>query len=159
MYPVDHPPEKSGMFKLAAPLADEAIKYDTGKPMMHLLDDEAILLMSSPTDKVRQYLREQCWRLAYGRAAELLNACLPYPAMRVEVARVLTHGAGKYAPENWRKGTKWSRIYDAADRHLSAFERGETLDVDSGLPHLAHFGCCMMFLTVYQRDKLGENDL
>jgi hypothetical protein len=60
---------------------------------------------------------------------------------------VLTYGAKKYAPENWRKvkGWRW-RYLDAAFRHLFAYMRGEFNDPESGLPHLAHVLCCVKFL-------------
>jgi hypothetical protein len=55
-----------------------------------------------------------------------------------KVARVFGFGAGKYEPHNWRKGYAWSLSTDAAFRHLAAFQEGEDLDPESGLPHLAH---------------------
>lgn len=70
------------------------------------------------------------------------------PAASLEhVAQVLTFGAKKYAPDNWRKvdGWRW-RYYRAALGHLLAWWRGEKLDQESGLPHLAHAACCVLFL-------------
>lgn len=63
------------------------------------------------------------------------------------VIDVLTFGAGKYAPENWRKveGWRW-RYYRACLGHVWAWWTGERLDKDSGLPHLAHAVCCLLFL-------------
>lgn len=60
-----------------------------------------------------------------------------------ELAKVYTYGVGKYDDHNWRKGMKWSRIFASTMRHLWAWLRGEDLDPESGLPHLAHatFGC------------------
>lgn len=63
------------------------------------------------------------------------------------VAKVLGFGAKKYAAHNWRKGIELSRIYDGVQRHLTAWNDGEDLDPESGLPHLAHASCGMMFLT------------
>lgn len=63
-----------------------------------------------------------------------------------DVARVLAFGANKYAAHNWRQGIAYSRLLDAALRHLFAFAAGEDTDPESGLPHLAHAGCCVMFL-------------
>lgn len=65
----------------------------------------------------------------------------------VGVARVLGFGANKYASHNWRKGIVGSRLYDAAFRHLAAWNDGEDLDPESGLPHLYHASCCLMFLS------------
>lgn len=62
-------------------------------------------------------------------------------------ADVLAFGAQKYAAHNWRKGISYSRLADAALRHLMAFVDGEDTDPESGLPHLHHASCCLMFLS------------
>lgn len=64
------------------------------------------------------------------------------------IARVLAHGAEKYrdAPggaHNWRHGLALSRELDAALRHIHAFNDG---DPESGLSHIAHAACCLMFV-------------
>lgn len=67
------------------------------------------------------------------------------------VVDVLTHGAVKYAPDNWRKVPEPKRRYFAAAlRHLVAYWRGEKLDPDSGKPHLAHAACCLLFLLEFE---------
>lgn len=43
----------------------------------------------------------------------------------LEVGRVYTMGAKKYADRNWEKGIAYSRIYGAMMRHLLAFWSGE----------------------------------
>lgn len=63
-----------------------------------------------------------------------------------DLANVLGFGAEKYAAHNWRKGIAYSRLTAAALRHIHAFNAGETLDPESGLPHIAHAMCCCMFL-------------
>lgn len=63
-----------------------------------------------------------------------------------QIAMVLAFGAQKYDAHNWRKGIAYSRLIDAALRHLYAFADGEDLDPESGLPHIAHAGCCIVFL-------------
>lgn len=69
------------------------------------------------------------------------------PVAIEQVGRVLTFGAAKYAPDNWRKVDGWRWRYAAAAlRHMFAWLRGERLDQESGLPHLAHAGCCLLFL-------------
>lgn len=62
------------------------------------------------------------------------------------VAKVLTFGAKKYAAHNWRNGINVSRLIAAAYRHLGAINRGEDIDPESGLDHVAHLGCCVQFL-------------
>jgi hypothetical protein len=62
------------------------------------------------------------------------------------VAEVLTFGANKYAPNNWRGGIETSRLIAATYRHLGAINKGENRDPESGLPHVYHASCCLMFL-------------
>lgn len=54
------------------------------------------------------------------------------------MAKVLTHGATKYGARNWERGIEQERLFSAAQRHLWAHWSGETLDAESGLPHLSH---------------------
>ena len=75
-----------------------------------------------------------------------------------EIGKVLTFGANKYDDNNWRKGFKWSRLIGAAMRHLFAWIRGEDKDKETGLSHLAHCGCCIMFLLEHELNGLGEDD-
>ena len=72
------------------------------------------------------------------------------PIAMNEIAKVLTFGAKKYADNNWRKGIKWSRVLGASLRHLLAYMGGENKDPESGLSHLSHLGCCVMFLLEYE---------
>lgn len=75
-----------------------------------------------------------------------------------EIAKVLAFGAKKYEAHNWRKGIAYSRLLDAAIRHLYAFADGENLDPESGLPHVAHAGCCIVFLlgTMHAHPELDD---
>ena len=65
-----------------------------------------------------------------------------------EIVKVLTFGANKYADNNWQKVPQGrERYFAAAMRHLVAWRRGEERDPESGLKHLAHAGCCLLFLS------------
>ncbi len=61
------------------------------------------------------------------------------------LAKVLTFGAKKYAPNNWRNGIDQIRLIAAALRHIFAFAAGHNTDSETGLPHMAHAMCCCMF--------------
>lgn len=75
-------------------------------------------------------------------------------ALAVEgLASVLTFGAKKYAANNWRNGLEYTRIIGALKRHLSAIEKGEDIDPESGLPHVDHLGCCWMFLSNFMKTR------
>jgi hypothetical protein len=68
--------------------------------------------------------------------------------------KVLTFGAEKYTPNGWKTVPDGkNRYYAALIRHLNAQmkhveEGGEglALDEESGLPHLDHAQCCLVFL-------------
>ena len=75
------------------------------------------------------------------------------------MSEVLRHGVGKYAADNWRKGLSTSRLLGAALRHLLAYQGGEVLDPESGLPHLAHAACCIQFLHWTHEHKPEMQDL
>ena len=74
---------------------------------------------------------------------------LSYDALE-QIAKVMTFGAEKYAPYNWAKGMFYERVFSALQRHLTAWYLGEDNDSETGLSHLAHAGCCLMFLLSYQ---------
>ena len=61
------------------------------------------------------------------------------------VGQVLTLGAKKYSAHNWREGIEQSRLLSAALRHILAYQDGEDLDPETGLCHLYHASCCLMF--------------
>lgn len=75
-----------------------------------------------------------------------------------EEARVMAFGAQKYDAHNWRKGMDFSRLMDAALRHIYAFADGEDKDPETGLSHLAHARCCLAFLIEYEGTKIGTDD-
>ena len=75
-----------------------------------------------------------------------------------DVGRVLTFGAAKYDAHNWRSGINYSRLIAAAMRHLSAINRGEDTDPESGLPHTAHLGCCVQFLHWMMKNRPSLDD-
>ncbi len=71
---------------------------------------------------------------------------LPFGALE-EIAKVLTFGAKKYDDDNWRKVPNLRRRYLAAClRHVWAWRKGERNDPETGLHHLAHAGCCLLFV-------------
>lgn len=83
---------------------------------------------------------------------------LPIPALR-QIVKVLTHGAQKYTvtnedgsiasdgAENWRKVPNGHERYTRAlFEHVMAWREGEIYDSETGLHHLAHAGCNILFL-------------
>ena len=82
---------------------------------------------------------------------------IPFAAVG-EIADVLAYGAEKYCANNWCRGTEWSRYFSALCRHIFAWWRGEDKDPETGFSHLAHAGCCLLFLMEYQRNAWGTDD-
>jgi len=73
------------------------------------------------------------------------------PLALEETVKVLTFGAQKYERDNWQKVPDAKRRYfDALQRHVWAWKKGEQIDPESGIHHLAHTMCCLMFL--YEHD-------
>ena len=81
---------------------------------------------------------------------------LPWRAIK-QIVAVLEFGAAKYGADNWQRVPEArQRYFDATMRHLLAWWDGERLDAESGLPHLAHAGCCILFLL--WADKSDEEE-
>lgn len=81
------------------------------------------------------------------------------PLAELELAKVLTFGAQKYARDNWRKVDDWQfRYLNAALRHINAYKQGEKQDPESGFHHLAHATACLMFITELELERGKEKD-
>lgn len=79
-------------------------------------------------------------------AGKLPYDLLPWGAV-AQVVAVLQYGAKEYAPDNWKQVKDWRRRYfSAACRHLISWVTGEKLDPETGLHHLAHASCCLLFM-------------
>jgi hypothetical protein len=64
-----------------------------------------------------------------------------------ETVEVLTYGAKKYLPNNWKVVENGiDRYYAACLRHLTAWRMGEANDPESGYSHLAHAMCNLIFI-------------
>lgn len=74
-----------------------------------------------------------------------------------EVVKVLAFGAEKYGDNNWTTiSDAESRYFAAAMRHLVSWKTEDRTDSESGLPHLAHAICCLLFLMAFDR---GNSDV
>jgi hypothetical protein len=62
-------------------------------------------------------------------------------------ALALVDGAGKYGRQNYRVTPVRASIYvDAALRHIAAWQEGEDVAPDSGVPHIGHALACLAIL-------------
>lgn len=86
---------------------------------------------------------------------------LPFGALEL-VARVMTYGARKYAPHNWKRLSNGKeRAANAMLRHFAAWQQGQRFDEESGLHHLAQVCCNALFLLAFdeQTDGVREEDI
>jgi hypothetical protein len=72
------------------------------------------------------------------------------PVIRGVVA-VLTYGAKKYKRDSWQTVPNAKQRYtDAFYRHMNAYHNGEEIDEESGLAHILHATCNMMFICWFE---------
>lgn len=110
-------------------------------------------LINIPLDDLRQ---SQDPNFTGGRkfdGGKLQYGLVPPLALR-ETVKVLTFGAEKYEIDNWKNvPDSHRRYFDAAQRHLWAYKAGEVTDPESGVNHLAHAICCIMFILDLDESK------
>lgn len=82
---------------------------------------------------------------------------IPGVALKDE-ARAFADGRKKYGQWNYKKGMEWTRVIDAALRHIIAFKEGEDVAPDSGVHHLGHARACLGMLLDYYHNELGTDD-
>jgi len=83
------------------------------------------------------------------------------PPFAIEkVVKILTLGAEKYAPGNWKYVEHWKERYTAAlMRHLEAYRKGESIDPESGESHLSHMLCCGIFLLEKELEESNNHEI
>ena len=126
-------------------VADRAHKADAAPQKRAWRDGDMLL---DDTGKVTNLGRKD--------DADKLMLDLLDPFAISQLGAVLTFGAKKYAPHNWRKGIKYSRLIAALLRHVMHYLGGENVDSESGLPHIAHAMCCCMFLLGLDNQAVRE---
>jgi hypothetical protein len=69
------------------------------------------------------------------------------------MAAALAFGAKKYSMHNFKGGIEYSRIADAALRHILAYMDNQSIDPESGLSHLDHALACLGMLKYMEINK------
>jgi hypothetical protein len=94
-------------------------------------------------------------------AGKLDWSMLPIDSLE-EIMKVLEFGKTKYSAWNWSSGEgfKYTRVFNALVRHLFAWVRGEDKDPETGLSHIAHAGCNVLFLLhfILHKERYPNND-
>ena len=77
----------------------------------------------------------------------------------LSMGRVMTLGAKKYGPMNWRQDPIQADTYfDAMIRHLFSWWVGQEIDGESGESHLAHImACCAILMDAKRHATLEDN--
>ena len=79
-----------------------------------------------------------------------------------EILKVLEFGKIKYSAWNWNKGEgfKYTDVFNSMVRHLFAWIRGQDNDPESGLNHMAHVGCNVLFILYFikHKNRYKDND-
>jgi len=73
------------------------------------------------------------------------------PQFIMGTAKVLTIGGVKYEIDNWKRCDDRQRYEDALLRHIYDYLDGSKCDDESGVSHLYHAACNLMFLDYFDR--------
>lgn len=121
---------------------EEYIKHQEKKPNALTKDVMKEANKTSPGTAIKLDTNKLRWSL------------LPYDSLE-EVVKVLEFGAIKYAPDNWKqgKGLGTLRVLNSCLRHLFSYLNGEKIDPETGLSHLAHATCNLLFALHYIKYK------
>ena len=134
-----HPKFGSMKFMEATPLENPAsFLFSMGEQNIYLpVQELANVLMEKPKDGEHG--------MKFDGMKRLWNL-LPWVEVG-QIVDVLTDGAKKYTPNNWMTvPDSRDRYFAALMRHMTAWYSGEIKDPDSRRSHLAHAGCCLLFL-------------
>ena len=82
---------------------------------------------------------------------------LPWDAL-AEIGEVYQFGMQKYDARNWEKGFDWLRLWNAAMRHMTAWELGESLNPETGLSHMVHAAFCIIGLVTHEIRHIGVDN-
>lgn len=115
-----------------------------------LLDD--LVFRTAPHSTVPEGKSSRGAGLKYD-TGKLRYSLIP-PVALAAIAKVLTFGADKYAPNSWQTVENAEERYlDALMRHIEAYRDGVHLDSESGISHLSHAACNIAFLLHFEKQR------
>lgn len=119
-------------------MTKQANRYNQGKPRWSLVDFNSFL----PTVKVLEYgaLKYTIWENKDGKRMSGLDT------IELKGEEKLNLKLIRSGENQWKDGFPISSIVDSLLRHALALASGEWLDPESGLPHVGHIGCNIMFI-------------
>jgi deoxycytidylate deaminase len=146
-------------------IVEQFMKFDSDKLRYDLVDPKfALDYLFTANDYGMSY---SCRSMKEYLYLYLLDTCLTPAIVQViysfdsaneaeeTLVKVLTFGASKYKPGNWKHCTDTGRYLAAAHRHNNAIAKGEKLDSETNIDHRGHLLCNLMFLHVLGL-KTGE---
>ena len=114
---------------------EQALRYNTGKTQWSLLPWDQLESMI----KVLEYGAHKYSVFADSKGNQILGKDIS-----VEESKALVLiSSGR---DNWKKGFPVNELWDSCLRHIQALMTGEELDKESGLPHLGHVLCNIVFI-------------
>lgn len=108
-------------------------------------------------EDVNDEVRARVQAAFYQKAAKRRIDLFPYEGV-LGPLEAIEYGANKYTERGWEKGLDFSSIFAAANRHLWQWWSGEDVDPESGVHHLKHAACNLIFLVTYLERGIGNDD-
>lgn len=131
----------------------EAIRHDANKIELYHIHPNVWVdeLAGNVADRDLISLSNDMDRWFYYGESDKISALmlLNVPENSAAMCAVLAFGSKKYASLNYCLGMNYSRVLNSFRRHLLAIVNGEVLDPESGLPHLGHLYCNVLFAKTY----------
>lgn len=111
----------------------------------------------APTDAAAASVKDTNPKDAVGTGKVPMSVLPQQPLALFGLA--MMEGARKYGRHNYRAaGIRYSVYFDALMRHMAAWWEGEDIDPDSGLPHPAKAGACLVILLDAMLQQNGTDD-
>ena len=117
-----------------------SLRYNTNKPKWSLMDYESM------EDMLRV--------LAYGRHKYSTfrdESGVEHKGVDITPEQAATMECVYDGRDNWKNKTDMEVPIDSLQRHIAAIMKGEELDKESGLPHIAHVMANAMFYSYHSR--------
>lgn len=136
--------EREGSISLSPGLQVFSVAHDYG--LLNLEDLEFFLDIDKENLDKKAKMRDNNTEIGKKYDNEKPRTDLLPPRALMEVAKVLGFGAEKYGPDNWKKLEDLQRRYTgAALRHIFDHMAGLEFDNETGIDHIAHAICCLLF--------------
>jgi hypothetical protein len=162
--------DKEGLLSLTSPLKTKTESLENkvmSAPSVNEVQEKAggIWTTTTPQGKFVASCVDSATR-ALGSSvilSKVLEAHSPTCNVRKIKPTIINNQIAISGERNWEKGIKYGRVFGALIRHTTTWfmckVTGQTTtDPETGLSHLAHAGCCILFLLAYETRKMTDFD-